>query len=74
MQFDQVIMRAGSAGRAIAARLSKIGKYTDFLVEAGPKGINPWVHIPVGYFKTIDDPKSDWKYIEIDRGFIQKDH
>tara|TARA_Y100000813_G_C24010426_1_gene280197 strand:+ start:249 stop:353 length:105 start_codon:yes stop_codon:yes gene_type:complete len=34
-------MSAGPAGLAIAARLSKIAKYTVALVEAGPKSINP---------------------------------
>lgn len=41
MHFDHVVVRAGSAGWVIAARLSKIGKYTVALVETGPKGINP---------------------------------
>ena len=30
------------------------------LLEAGGKDINPWIHIPVGYFKTMGNPKLDW--------------
>jgi len=31
-------------------------------LEAGPSDWNPWIHIPVGYFKTMHDPKLDWCY------------
>jgi choline dehydrogenase len=32
------------------------------LLEAGPRDTNPWIHIPVGYFRTMGNPKSDWMY------------
>ncbi|MFT7146738.1 MAG: choline dehydrogenase [Yoonia sp.] len=32
------------------------------LLEAGGRDLNPWIHIPVGYFKTIHNPKVDWCY------------
>ena len=63
MKFDFVVIGAGSAGCAIAARLSECGKYSVAVVEAGPKDNSPWIHIPVGYFKTMDNPKSDWCYV-----------
>jgi choline dehydrogenase len=62
MDFDFVIVGAGSAGCAMAARLSESGRYTVALLEAGPKDTNPWIHIPVGYFKTMGNPKTDWMY------------
>ena len=30
------------------------------LLEAGGKDTNPWIHIPGGYFKTINNPNTDW--------------
>lgn len=32
------------------------------LIEAGGRDRNPWIHIPVGYFKTLDNPNTDWCY------------
>ena len=62
MEFDYIIVGAGSAGCAIANRLSENGKYSVALLEAGGKDTNPWIHIPVGYFKTMGNPKTDWRY------------
>ncbi len=62
MEFDFVIVGAGSAGCALASRLSESGKFSVALVEAGGKDSSPWIHIPVGYFKTMGNPKTDWGY------------
>ena len=62
MEFDYIIVGAGSAGCAIANRLSENGQYSVALLEAGGKDTNPWIHIPVGYFKTMGNPKTDWRY------------
>jgi len=32
------------------------------LLEAGGRDLNPWIHIPVGYFKTMHNPTVDWCY------------
>ncbi|MEX0283646.1 MAG: GMC family oxidoreductase [Paracoccaceae bacterium] len=69
MEFDFVIVGAGSAGCALANRLSADDRYSVALVEAGPADRNPWIHIPVGYFRTMGNPKSDWMYVtEADDG------
>lgn len=69
MEFDFVIVGAGSAGCALASRLSEDGRHTVALLEAGPKDTNPWIHIPVGYFRTMGNPKTDWRYkTESDQG------
>lgn len=62
MQADYVIVGAGSAGCVLANRLSKDPKNKVILLEAGGRDLNPWIHIPVGYFKTIHNPKVDWCY------------
>lgn len=62
MEFDYIIVGAGSAGCALANRLSDDGRHSVALVEAGPVDRNPWIHIPVGYFRTMGNPNTDWCY------------
>ena len=62
MEFDYVIVGAGSAGCVLANRLSQCGKYSVAVIEAGPTDYNPWIHVPVGYFRTMGNPKTDWCY------------
>tara|TARA_A100001015_G_scaffold29049_1_gene32271 strand:- start:84 stop:1703 length:1620 start_codon:yes stop_codon:yes gene_type:complete len=58
--FDYIIVGAGSAGCVLANRLSKNPKNKVLLIEAGGKDNYPWIHIPVGYYKTMHNPKVDW--------------
>lgn len=62
LDFDFIVVGAGSAGCPLANRLSENGRYKVALVEAGGKDTNPWIHVPVGYFKTMGNPKTDWCY------------
>ena len=62
MFFDFIIVGAGSAGCVLANRLSADGRYEVARFEAGSRDINPWIHIPVGYFKTMGNPNTDWCY------------
>lgn len=60
--FDYVVIGAGSAGCVMANRLSADGKVSVALLEAGGRDWNPWIHVPVGYFKTMHNPATDWCY------------
>ncbi len=58
--FDYIIVGAGSAGCVLANRLSADPAIRVLLLEAGPPDRYPWIHIPVGYFKTMHNPRTDW--------------
>lgn len=60
--YDYVIVGAGSAGCALAARLARGQGGTVALLEAGPRDRNPWIHIPVGYYRTKSSPSFTWGY------------
>jgi len=62
VEFDFIVVGAGSAGCVLANRLSADSRYSVALLEAGGPDLSPWIHIPVGYFKTMGNPKTDWCY------------
>lgn len=68
-EYDYVVVGAGSAGCVLANRLSADPANRVLLLEAGAKDWNPWIHVPVGYFKTMHNPSTDWCYMtEPDKG------
>jgi choline dehydrogenase len=58
--FDYVIVGAGTAGCVLANRLSADPAVSVLLLEAGGKDSYPWIHIPVGYLYTQNNPRTDW--------------
>jgi len=59
---DYIVVGAGSAGCVLANRLSANGKYTVCLLEAGPPDTNIWIHIPIGYGKTMFNKELNWGF------------
>lgn len=59
---DFIVVGAGSSGCAVAARLSENGRFRVVLLEAGPRDWNPWIHLPIGYGKTMWDKKVNWAF------------
>ncbi|MCT8158648.1 GMC family oxidoreductase [Pseudoruegeria sp. SHC-113] len=62
MEFDYIIVGAGSAGCVLANRLSENGKHQVLLLEAGGKDTYHWIHIPIGYLYCIGNPRTDWGF------------
>jgi choline dehydrogenase len=67
IETDIVIVGAGSAGCTLGGRLSEDGRTSVTVLEAGGKDWNPWIHIPIGYGKTIVDARLNWRY-ETEKG------
>lgn len=59
---DFVIVGAGSAGCVMAARLSEDPATRVVLLEAGGHDRHFWIHVPLGYGRTITDPRVNWCY------------
>ena len=60
--YDYIVVGAGSAGCVMANRLSEDPNVSVLLLEAGGKDRNIWIHIPVGYIKTMQDPSVNWLF------------
>jgi choline dehydrogenase len=59
-EFDYIVIGAGSAGAVLAARLSEDSGTRVLLLEAGPADRSFWIHLPIGYGKTMWDPTYNW--------------
>jgi choline dehydrogenase len=60
--FDYIVIGAGSAGCAVASRMSESGRHSVLLLEAGGLDNSPWIHIPMGFGKTFGNAALTWQY------------
>ena len=60
--FDYIIVGAGTAGCALANRLSADPKTQVLLLEAGGSDNYIWTKIPVGYLYCMGNPRTDWGF------------
>ena len=59
-QFDYIVVGAGSAGAALAARLTEDANTRVLLLEAG-KASHPYTRFPISFGLLIDNPAANWK-------------
>ena len=62
LEFDYIVVGAGTAGCLLANRLSANPAHRVLLLEAGRSDNYHWIHIPVGYLYCIGNPRTDWLY------------
>lgn len=60
--FDYVIVGAGSAGCTLAYRLGEDKDVRILVLEAGGWDKDPWIHMPLGWGKLLEERRHDWMY------------
>jgi choline dehydrogenase-like flavoprotein len=62
LEFDYIVVGAGSAGCALAHQLSRDPKISVLLLEAGPRDTNPYIGIPKGFAMIMGRGQLTWNF------------
>jgi choline dehydrogenase-like flavoprotein len=62
MTYDYIIVGAGSAGCVLANRLSAKPGTRVLLLEAGGRDWHPFIHMPAGLAKLVNNRRVNWDY------------
>src|SRR5271163_4359988 len=62
VNYDYIIVGAGSAGCTLANRLTEDKDTKVLLLEAGGWDRDPWIHIPLAWPRLLLKRKHDWGY------------
>lgn len=62
LEFDYIVVGAGSAGCVLAERLSANGRHSVLVLEAGGSDRKFWIKVPLGYAVNYANPSLNWGY------------
>lgn len=63
IRADFVIVGSGSAGSAMASRLSEDGRHSVVVIEYGGSDIGPFIQMPAALSYPMNMPHYDWGYV-----------
>ncbi|WP_445114651.1 GMC family oxidoreductase [Acinetobacter sp. WZC-1] len=61
-KFDVLIVGSGAAGCVVAGYLAENTEASIGVIEAGPRDLDPLIHIPAGYGNILAHDKHVWPY------------